>query len=538
MSTTKETAQFDLVVNGANAQKALDDTRARAITLGGGLDAVVGGLDKIGGKSGADAEKAARALSFALGSAGGAGSEFLGVIGDISGVLSGGALALALTGVGIAGAKIAESLQEAEQGARGFDAAVLAMNETVRKATEDRIAKMTSGLQDLRTELANFGKDARQLALDDIQAGIETDEKNRPGLAAKAAAQRADAEYATMRATVLRGSGAQDAAEQANELASATETKLNALDARLATSKVTLEEQTRLVGELDARDANKTNEAAATAAAKAFSEAEQVRRARAALDAADAERKATYDATIAKIAVEKKLEDEWAVTQDSLAKDDIERARTVAETIRDIKAEVRRQDVENAKLVAAEEKAVRDKQVAETQSYALTTIGIGVSASQSFIDALITGQDHATEHFIANVARQTGSALIGYGTQSIAAGIASAANPFTAAAAPGEFAAGAALIAGGIALGAVGTGIETAIGGGGSGTSTAGARSAAATDPGIPSAGGTTAASGPAVININFEYGVGPTPEKMARDVAQAIGVARSRRILVDPVRR
>lgn len=540
MSGQRETAQFDLVVNGGEAQRALDQTRASALGLGGGLDRIITGLDGIGGKQGKDATNAVRSLSFALGSAGGTGAEFLGVVGDMADLVTGGALVggLALLGIGVA--KVAEVFEEAAQGSRNFDTAIVEMNETVRRATEDRIAALTAGLVSLRTELGNFGKDARQIGLDAIQAGIAQDDKARPGLASELDAARARAARANTLAGSLRGEEFQDEAQTANNLVSALEARLTSLDSRLAASRTTLEEQTRLVGDLDAREVEAkrqertTNDAkdaardakrAAEEKAKAealFNENETQRRLKQRNDLEDEARRASYNATVRELAEEKQL------------RKDADRERERAE--KETQAKLQR----IAEEAAAAKKALHDQEVADMQGYANVALGIGIAASQQFIDAVITGQDHATERVLAGISKRTGAALIGLGQEAIGKGIFYAADPLTAALAPSQFVVGAALIGGGLTLGAVGTGIETAISGSSAGAAaTVPIGEAGASERGVGAGGRSSSRDeGALPITIVFEYGVGPTPEKMSRDLAAALGHARSHRILRDGVRR
>jgi hypothetical protein len=155
-------------------------------------------------------------------------------------------------------------------------------------------------------------------------------------------------------------------------------------------------------------------------------------------------------------------------------------------------------------------------------------LGIGVSSAQGLVDALITGQENALEHFAAQVSRQAGSAMIGHGINAAAGGIAmlSLGNPAGAAA----LGTGAALIGGGLALGGVGTGIEHMLAGGQIGQALP--KKPAASDRGVNSGrgrggGGSGVGAG---VTYQFNYGVaGPQPDETAREIARQNRRARSR---------
>lgn len=513
MSVSSETAQFDLIVNDGQAKRALAETRTSAQQLGGGLGSVVEGLDQIGGKSGKDATNAVRSLSFALGGASGVGAEFLSVIGDMADVLTGGGLVVGLVLVGSAVAKLVEGFNEIEAGARGFDEAVQDMNATLERATTERIAKMTEGVASLRTELKNFGKDARQVSIDDLQAGIATDDRARPGLADALERARAQLSTAQTRANILRGTEFQEDAQEARDLVSALETRLRVLDARVDSSRSALEAQTRAAGELDAREANKASDEKARAAAE---QARAARRAETARNTASLFAQDTLDSLIAN-----RLHDDAVLNAiDKKAED----ART---RIEKQAADAR---VALAKKEGEEKRKLFDQQVQDYTGYATAALNVGVAASQQLLDDVIFGQEQAAEKFAAFVFKQAGTAVIGTGIKTTAEGVGQLAA--THGAIGGDaVAVGLGLIGLGVGLGGIGSAITGSIGGAGGGGSPL--DNPARTDPGVAPRGASAAATGPAVVNVHFQYGLGPAPEKMARDLASAMDFARARGILV-----
>lgn len=513
MSVSSETAQFDLIVNDGQAKRALAETRTSAQQLGGGLGSVVEGLDQIGGKSGKDATNAVRSLSFALGGASGVGAEFLSVIGDMADVLTGGGLVVGLVLVGSAVAKLVEGFNEIEAGARGFDEAVQDMNATVEKATTERIAKLTEGVASLRTELRNFGKDARQVSIDDLQAGIATDDRARPGLADALEKARAQLSTAQTRADVLRGSEFQEAAQEARNLVSALDTRLTALDGRVAASRSALEVQTRLAGELDAKEANRAADEKARAAAE---QARAARRAETARNTASLFAQETLDSLIAN-----RLHDDAVLNAiDKKAEDARTRIEKEAATAR----------IALAKKEGEEKQKLLDQQLQAYTGYATTALGIATSASQQLIDDAIKGQENAAERFAISIFKQAGTALVGEGIKTTGAGIGQLA--VTGGVLGGQaVATGALLIGAGLGLGGIGSGIEASLG---AGTVSPGPGVGVATDPGVAPRGASAAPSGPAEVTVVFQYGLGPAPEKMARDLAAAMDFARSRGILRD----
>jgi len=163
----------------------------------------------------------------------------------------------------------------------------------------------------------------------------------------------------------------------------------------------------------------------------------------------------------------------------------------------------------------------------------LGAVETGVAGIQQLTDDLITGEEHATERFAALVMQQAGQSLISYGTQAIGRGLFQLSDPFTAPLAPASFAAGGALIAGGIALGGAATGVmhmaqggtigspipaaNSTTGGGGD----LGARARPAR-PGGGAGGGT---------NLTIIYGglSGPSADDGARAMTRGLERARRR---------
>lgn len=496
-----ETAEFKVVVDGGMAQKALDDVRNRALGLGGGLDRVVGGLDKLGGKSGADAEKAVRSLSFALGSAGGRASEALGVLGDIAGALSGGGLAIGLTAAAAAGTyawtKYEEALAEIAANGGAVDDTVKRLLGNFTDASNARLASAAASAKQLADAVATFGKSPQQLAIDNVIARqIEAEDK-----LAKLRRERNRLETDTIPAAGVL------------EVLSGKITKLEAERTQLERDGIEARENfARYNALVEGEKARQRAEADAAKAAAAEQKAFEDQAASYAdfLEQAQTQRQRDYEAA-----------SQQRHAFDTAQQEAAERAHATLE----------KTEKEHQERLAALQRDAQEKNLAEVQGYATQAVGIAAGATASLVSDLISGQRDAFAAFASSVFEQAGTALIGHGINAAGGGLAQLA--LSGGAKGGEsLAVGLGLIGGGIALGAVAPAVVGQLTGGFGGgevpTSLAAAR-----DPGVnlPSSGAASS-SEVAPITVVFEYGVGPTPERMARDLARATRYARTHRIL------
>jgi hypothetical protein len=516
-----ETADFQINVHAGPAQKALDDVRNRALGLGGGLDRVVGGLDRIGGKSGADAEKAVRSLSFALGTAGGRGAEALSVLGDIAGALSGGGLALGLTAAAAAGTyawtKYQEALADIASSGTAVDDQLKRIMANFSDASNARLASAAASTKQLADAVATFGKSQQQLAVENVLAKqVEAQERLNKLLLESNRLENAGRVPDRAVISSLNDKIAKATAENAQ------------LDREVRDARANFDKFGGLVA------GKKRGDEAVAAAQKQREDERRI---------AEASFADVTDMLAGVLDNRRKLEDDEARAREALRKQDEDFALNHAEALKTIEADRKEYALQLVRDEVAEKEELRRQEAEQLRGYASTAIGIGTSATQQLIDALITGQDHATEAFIANVARQTGSALIGYGTQTAAAGLVAGFNAsaplaafpplaiaaFAAASAPG-LGQGAAMIGAGLAMGGIGAGLANSFAGASPGSGTA---LGAARDPGASF--GSSASSGernaPAPVTIQIQYGVGPAPEKMARDLGRVLGYAQAHRI-------
>lgn len=189
--------------------------------------------------------------------------------------------------------------------------------------------------------------------------------------------------------------------------------------------------------------------------------------------------------------------------------------------------ETKQERIDIAKKAAEAEQAL-------TLQIATEGLGIAVSAAQQGLDAYITGQEDGLALVAAGIARQTGTAVIGHGISTAAAGIGQLASTGGVLGA-GALATGLGLIAGGLTMGGIGTGIEHVTGGGtvGKPLPEKDKVKSPTTDRGV--SGGPSRRSGEGVggkfTQINYYAVGGPQPEESARAVAQLNRLSRRRRM-------
>lgn len=176
---------------------------------------------------------------------------------------------------------------------------------------------------------------------------------------------------------------------------------------------------------------------------------------------------------------------------------------------------------EHDKLVEEERQRSIDAQNASLAAGMATSIGIATSATQQYLDDLITGQDHATEHLIANISRQAGQALIGHGTDLAGQAVVSALTPGLQPLAAAQAAGAAGLITAGVALGGLATGIEHVAAGGQIGQALPAPRSPSSAAASRASGGGS---AGGGSLTINVTNGlVAPAPQDQGRGINNAM---------------
>lgn len=191
-------------------------------------------------------------------------------------------------------------------------------------------------------------------------------------------------------------------------------------------------------------------------------------------------------------------------------------------------AEEERQANEHYARLMDATKAFHDGNVA----LGLSSFSTLTSAGSEFFDNVITGQDHATEKFAASMLKQTGSALVSYGTTLAAKAVVDGFTPGLQPLAIAEGVTAAGMIATGMALGAAGTAVQHVAAGGTIGKALPDDKKAAArTSTGSGSLGAAGATSGGSGVNITIVYGgvSGPEAESGARALTAGLGLAERR---------
>lgn len=150
----------------------------------------------------------------------------------------------------------------------------------------------------------------------------------------------------------------------------------------------------------------------------------------------------------------------------------------------------------------------------EMAGYATQAVGIASMASQQLVADLVGGQEQALERFGLAIMAQAGQALVSYGTQALGAAALNASLGNLPAAGV-QAATGGALLTAGVGLGGVASGLSGLMGGSGG-----------ATESGAPArfSGGPAASGGPGMTNITVVYGgaSGPDADSGARATIDA----------------
>ncbi len=166
-------------------------------------------------------------------------------------------------------------------------------------------------------------------------------------------------------------------------------------------------------------------------------------------------------------------------------------------------------------------------------SLGLSSFSMLSNAGGEFFDNVITGQEHATEKFAVAMLKQTGSALVSYGTTLAAKAVVDGFTPGLQPLAIAEGVTAAGMIATGMALGAAGSAVQhAAVNGGTIGKALPDDKKVAArTSTGSGSLGAAGGSSGGSGVNITIVYGgvSGPEAESGARNLTTGLGLAQRR---------
>jgi hypothetical protein len=170
------------------------------------------------------------------------------------------------------------------------------------------------------------------------------------------------------------------------------------------------------------------------------------------------------------------------------------------------------------------EKAMR----AQMEQMAIGSYGIIAGASQQLVADLITGQDHAVEHFATSIMAQAGQSLIASSVKLAGEATVSAFTPGLQPLAIAQGSAAAGLFAGGLALGGLAVGAEHVMAGGAIGQKLPDQKSGTPMGFGGRSSSGGSQGSG-TNITIVYSGASGPSADDGARAVTMALTLAQRR---------
>lgn len=474
-----EEIELRLTVDGRPAQKALEDTRKQAESLGGRVGNLGEAFKSFQQKLGPSAA-AISGVASALGQTNGEAGKALAAAGQVAAAFAAG---------GPFGAALAAGTYAVDELARSWERQIKAQDAAIQKqySTFDAIAK---------TNLELYKQNAA------LRLQVEP-------LSPAEIRSQARAEMAKLDAEIQKRQNAIFAAE-VNRMRNRFGTDVKALQTetlQLEKQKALLFEQADLRARMlegrgptgGARGGGTPTGDVQGVLAKAYADRLQLLQdAGAEIQAAREEQQAVQDAEI-----------------DAELDADIQRWATGVDQFKvyeQLKTEI-----------LEEENEARAQSSAEAAMAVSSTVAAGL---QQFTDDLITGQEHATERFAAFIMQQAGQALVSYGVQAIGRGILEVSSPVTAALAPASFAAGAGLIAAGIGLGGAATGVmHTAAGGTIGQALPTESTSGRASDPGArarPSSGRMGGDSGGQAITIIYGGISGPSADDGARALRRA----------------
>lgn len=458
-----EDIELRVTVNGTQAQKALEDTRAAAEKMGGGAAKAAGGLDGL--QKGAQALQSKLAptaaaisgVAGALGQAGGEAGKVVAGIGQLTAAFGAGGpfgVALVAASLGIdALNKHWADLTKAQ------DAALQSIYGTTQgyvKSLDEARTRLASA----RGELATALRGGRELTVEERKQALRDEAASRIA-AAEATVKQASAEVDLRKAAAL----ALDlgiAEGQARVMMQ----KRREADIRIASRALDIERET-----LQAR-------------INALSVEESLRRKKEEADAKEAARKAAASAGVGRAAVPtgdvqgvlaKEYADRLKMLQDFSAErqrqqEETERAAAAAaeDAVRAEMADrekwdayelelVQRKEDEKAKIekdAAEKRKAIRDEEIRDAQATYGALVTNAAQALGAFVAESAAGQEAALANLLKAASQQAGGFIMLQGGQLIAEGIR---NTFSLVTAP----LGAAQIAGGAGLVAAGAAIQT-----------------------------------------------------------------------------
>lgn len=537
-----ERAEFSATLDTKQVDAALEKTRAGAMSLGGGLSKIEGGLDKLGGKAGADAKKAIESLGFALGGVAQQAGTAVNIIGDLAGAASGGGLAVVTTMFGLATAGALAFYESMKKD----DEAAARLFRTLREASDNELQRVLKDIKAIKAEIDNFGKSSNEVRRNTIEG-----DRN------KTAADIVESQRAIL---FLQDRGAQiRQAMAANEKQLNTEqtvayararAELKDNERRLMMEEERLRSARELLPAKDqelalARQALQNEEARKASAAALV----DLKKAEGEIDKQNKQKNTAFtaaegygydlsgydpalDRNATELAASRTAQEAMSQAQrdlrqanlkDALSADAlrVKSAKDAAEAI----AKFDYEELERKGKLLDEARTAYQGVYVDALGGAL---GNATGALNTFFVGMATGQKHAAEEATAAFLTGTGNQLVGIGTKAILEGAIISANPLTPGAGIGMIGLGAAAIGVGIGMGAGGAAISAAIPRDG-GTEKA-RRDRGIDAPRSGSASGSGAPSGGLTVNHYYAVG-GPLAEDSARATVDLFKVAQRRRL-------
>lgn len=551
MTTTAQTIEMTYVVKGGAAHAELARLQAQEDKLGAASGAAARGLAQLEqgmGRVGTSAAAASRdmgrldgslsksigtlkGVQDGMGKSAGALAAMAGALGQgeskaakfgqaavgLAGAFAaGGPLLAGFTAATFAGEALYSTWREGKANSLLFQQGVDAIGPSMHRLVEASLNPARQATQNLLEELRNFGKDARQIAIDNNLMVVQSLEQRQATLDKRLKDATAKRDAAGIGVAGDRFDLEMLEARQA--VVDTLTVRAAALPGEIAAARTELEALTRAATELDAKEAERNrNKGGATvgkgpagntledwqgnAASRARAEFRVQR------DAAQKELDAAIDDANKKDAVLNAINDR-VLDNEIRAYQFAEDYKTrIAREAADERAAIAKSELERSSFFAAQAMVAVAGTVAET-------IAAGATADEVVVAAL------------SQLSRIAGGAVMLEGGKLMAAGIAGAlsASPL----APGQLAGGAALIAAGAAITVGGPAAISAIvsagsGGGGSRGSGSGS-SGASTERGTSTPRMSSAGSGaPTTTVVNLRYGgpMGRVAEDTARDIVK-----------------
>lgn len=524
-----EDIELRVTVNGLQAQKALDETRAAAEKMGGGLSRVVGGLEGMQKSAQALQQKlgpaaaAISGVSSALGQTGGQAGKVVAGVGQLAAAFgAGGPLGVAMVAASMGVDALNQHWQDLTKAQDAALQSIYGATQGYVKSLDDARSRLSSA----RQELATAARGGKELTPEERKQQLRTEAAGRIA-AAEATLKQAQSQADLSKAAAL----AEDLGIRESQ-ARLMISKRREADIRIATRALSVEKEA-LQTRINAISVEET-------LAKRKEEAEAKEKAR---EAARAGVKVipTGDVTglLAKERGErlKMLQDFAAEAEQQRA----EQARAAADAAEEaVRAEIADREKWDAyeldlakakederlrieKDAAAERKRIREQEIVDAQATYGALVTSAAQALGTFVAESAAGQEAALQNLLKAASQQAGGFIMLQGGQLIAEGIR---NSFAIATAP----LGAAQIAGGAGLVAAGTAVQ--VGGplaisalmGQAGASGAAGRTSGGGDPGARARAPRTMPGEGGGTNLTIVYGglSGPTADDGARALKKA----------------